>query len=130
MLTKEQIGVAVEWWAKALRNPKFDNGDDSNAGGMAMVLALMARGNGPSAGQIETFKSALAVELEKAKNDYYSVNTDYGPGYVLGLAADKAGISGSAFPWKTMMYFQNGGVQVACGYGAKAVELMEREAAQ
>jgi len=129
MLTREQISVAVEWWAKSLKSHKYDNGDDSRSGRMAVMLALLSRGSGPSDSQIETFKSALADELGKAKNDYYSVDTDYGPGYVLGIAADKAGINGSAFPWKTLMYFRNGGVQVASGYGATAVELMQLEVA-
>lgn len=37
----EYVKVAVNWWANAIANPKFDNGDDSHADGMAFLLAMM-----------------------------------------------------------------------------------------
>ena len=37
----EYVKVAVNWWANAIVNPKFDNGDDSTAGEMTFIMAMM-----------------------------------------------------------------------------------------
>lgn len=124
-LSQEQIKAACEWWGKALLNPKFDNGDDSNAGGMGMVLAILANGNGPSAESVKRFEVELSQILsrETDKPSYFSIGTDYGPDTILGTAAALAGIA-TQFPWKTDMTFKDGGVQVAYGYRAQPVELL------
>lgn len=125
-LTDEQINGAVDWWANALRNPKFDNGDDSPIGGLAMMLAITGRRGGPTEAQIATFKELLTAELAKEMDEYDDLSTDYHPCSELSLCADVAGIDDSHFPWKTIMNFRNGNIQVAYGYGAKLVELLPK----
>ena len=107
-ISKEQICAATEWWCWKLRRQTY--------------ISLSEK-------QIAAFKVALAGELAKAEiND--EVDTDYGPGQVLGIAAGKAAINDHAFPWKTTMRFLNGGVQVSDSRLAPFVELMELEVAK
>lgn len=43
-LTDDQIRVAVDWWAKAIQAPTYDNGDDSSTGALTQALAQMVSG--------------------------------------------------------------------------------------
>ena len=125
MLSTEQIETAVNWWADAIKRPKFDNGDNSDAGGMAMMLATLAH-KAPSAEQIETFKKALADEMASNERiEKFGLNSDYGPDGNLAEAMQQAGINPdiSSVPWKTNMHFSDGEVTVSCGYGADYVKL-------
>lgn len=122
-LTTEQIEVAVDWWADVIQQPKFDNGDNSVAGGMCMMLALK-NASGVSPEQVEAFKSALSKRLT-GEDEYFTLGSDYGPEIVLDDVFSEAGISKSNCPWKTVMYFQNGGVSVSYGYRADKKKLLE-----
>ena len=107
-ISKEQICVATEWWCWKLRWQTYIGLSDK---------------------QIAAFKVALAGELAKAEI-HDEVDTDYGPGQVLGIAAGKAGINGSVFPWKTNMRFLSGGVQVSDSRLAPFVEVIGLEVAE
>ncbi len=121
-LTNEQIEAAVNWWANAIRNPKFDDGDDGSGGGMAMMMATLAR-KSPNEDEIEAFKVALAEELCSNENvAYLGLSCDYGPDGTLADALQKAGMDVS-LPWKTNMNFRDGKVSVSHGYRAEYVDL-------
>ena len=79
--------------------------------------------------QIAAFGVALAGELENAEISD-EVDTDYGPGQVLRIAAGKAAINDLAFPWKTTMRFLNDGVQVSESRLAPFVEVIGLEVAE
>jgi hypothetical protein len=119
-LSKQQIAVAVAWWADAVSSPKFDNGDPSLAGGMTAALAAMAS-KPVSDAQREAFKVALADVLSSRNISFVSV--DYGPCQELALALMAAGIPRENAPWKTVMSFHGGGAQVKYGYGATYQDL-------
>lgn len=139
-LTDEQLDVAARWWIEALKNPTFDNlgptrGMDAKetfTNTMASVMAGMASDmNAPSEQSLARFAENLKLAIRKHEEDYksppYVLATDYGPDMMLGTAAVNAGIGISRFPWKTVMWFGNGGVQVACGYAASPVDLMKKQ---
>lgn len=127
-LSDKQIELAVDWWAKQIKNPIFDNGDKSSTGAMSMLLAtLLASKNEPGAEQIVAFKAALTEALKaQGKNGGWwdmSLQVDYHPDPLLYECAKAVGIDELRFPCKTRMWFRDGNVIVAAGYGAEPVTL-------
>ena len=121
-LSEKQIKTAVDWWAGAIQNPKFDNGDDSRSGGMSMILATLARTD-VSQNQLESFKRALTEAIQE--NTPRHISVDYGPDMLLGAAMEKAGIPSNMAPWKTTMWLISDGVSVRHGYRAETQNLIE-----
>ena len=128
-LTEMQIDAANEWWGKAYKNPRFQTlrpGDTSKGSQPAAMAELMAAAGRqtPDNDSIAKFKEALRVKLQS--NDEIMLSVDYNPSRDLGECLEKAGgIQGTtALPWKSTMLFENGGVQVSCGYGEPYVELL------
>jgi len=121
-LTDEQIKKATEWWANAISNPKFDNGDPSEAGGMAMMLALINKETVEN-DRIELFKAIFAIALKSDPDARWGIHCDYGPCSILAEAMKDAGISTSNAPWKTNMNFEDDKVFVSYGYGAEIIEI-------
>ena len=133
-LTKEEkeqydkvIRVAADWWAEAVANPKFDNGDAFTSLFAAVLTADMQK---PESGEIQRFKENLGLEILAGliKNpNYFSLDVDYDPDYHLANAACKAGFRGGVlqFPWKTTMYITKDKVTVRAGYGAKSEVLYD-----
>lgn len=120
-LTPEQIEAAAEWWANAVCRPKFDNGDDSPAGGMAFALATLAtKPVTPEARKV--FKERLSAIL--AELNCQSLYADYQPEWAIANAMEQAGIHRTNCPWKTSMHLIRGGVQVSAGYRAPYVTLL------
>ena len=126
-LTDEQIEKAVDWWANAIVNPKFDGlsdeerADPQNDGYQLAEIMTAASHKNPTNEQLEAFKLSLQEQLETL--DEYSPRTlgvDYGPCLILHEAAKAAGIERiSLFPWKTNMWFYDDGrVGVSAGYRA------------
>lgn len=130
-LTEVQIETAVEWWGKALDNPKFQTvrPDDASEGSrpavLAQIMASMSHSS-PDNGKIEKFKAALRKKLTGQPEEGYWLNVDYGPCAVLSECLEEADAGGgiSSLPWKTSMRFRDEGVQVSCGYGEPSVELI------
>ena len=125
-LTEKQIQVAVNWWAKIIQKPKFDNGDKSEAGiiGMGMASLLVKEVNQE---QTEKFKIELAQKLRSnERSRYQGLHTDYAPCQMLEEAMLSAGVNIDNAPYKTNMNFKDDGtVWVSYGYGAEWVELNE-----
>lgn len=128
----EYVKVAVNWWANAIVNPKFDNGDDKNTGTMAFFLAMMVNSKSSiSKEQIDIFKKELAdiivEEMEFSWNGECSLDVDYQPDMLLYEAAREAGInSDMRFPWKTHMYISKDKVSVSEGYRSPLETLWEK----
>ena len=133
--------AAAGWWADALATPtRHDMGDPS-----ADVMARKAAKLGArtyTAGQVEAFRGALAIEIEKhlAKHSWrveepdwgaYSraVAHDYRPAEVLETAAEAVGIKVTLLdlPMKTTMWINPGVVKVAAGHGVGIVTVWQRE---
>lgn len=132
MLTELQIETAVNWWKSALERPYFDNGDDSPAGMMSMVMASKFHDD-LSPQQIQLFGEALRNIMHGSEfNEWPQLDVDYHPDQWLSEAAMRAGIAEAdgltTFPWKTYMWFRNGGVSVRSGYGAPALQLLNEKA--
>ncbi len=119
-LTDGQIQAAVNWWADKVARPKMDNGDDSPAGGIGMMLGMLLV-KPVASEQQEVFKAALSKKLKENGTPWLSV--DYGPDRLLGEAMEEAGISLHNAPWKTSMSFYDGKVTVSYGYGAPSVQI-------
>lgn len=102
-LTEQQIEKAAEWWAKAIRNPKFDMGDNSPTGGMAtMLMLLLSSKNEPAEDRYEEFKQELASLLrDPSFHATRGLDVDYHPDSTLQQAADNANVDSSRFPIKT-----------------------------
>jgi len=131
-LTESQVNLAVDWWTKALENPKFQTlrPDDTEPGSMpARMAEVMAKASheAPADTASQAFGEALREILETQEDGYNYLSVDYGPCSELREALEKAGLRAdnpsSVLPWKTIMRFEDGGVQVACGYGEPFVEL-------
>lgn len=124
MLNEEQIGAAVNWWANAIANPKFDNGDPSFTGCMCMAMAITLK-EGISEEQVEKFKEELKKELGDEAACYRGLNVDYDPDKALCDAMSAAKIPTTNAPWKTNMVFcADGSIKVSYGYGAEYKEIL------
>ena len=123
-LTKEQIGIAVEWWGNVICNPKHDNGDKSEQGVMATMLATMATTKITDE-QKQIFGKELILLLEM-ESQFNGLHCDYGPDIILRKAMEKAEINSTNAPWKTNMNFQDGQVTVRYGYGAELQMLLKK----
>lgn len=131
MLSDEQVECAVKWWEDLLKQPMFDalseqerQSDPGQHMAMAELLATMAA-EGRTATQIARFGAALRAELKESA--VYSIGVDYHPDRILWNALQAAGIDDdlTALPWKTTMWFRDGGVQVLLGYGGEVIELLD-----
>lgn len=120
----EYVKVAVNWWANAIVNPKFDNGDPNATSGMAFIMAMMVNSKKSiTKEQIDLFKKELAniiaEEIESSRNGECYLSVDYDPDMLLRTAATNAGIDSSmGFPWKTSMSISKNTVCVLAGYAA------------
>ena len=135
MIDSTLLEIAAEWWIEQISGPKlnWDNGaqnegsaEDRRMGNMMWMLgnslALSSREK-ITPDKIATFKKSLIEEMEKElgesrRQDSLTLSVDYGPDHVLGEACRKAGIDGSAFPCKTVMWIDAKKVSAKCGYGA------------
>jgi hypothetical protein len=122
--------VAVEWWKEKLRRPKFQTlprsgrrSEEDKPAAFAEAMAVMAH-SPVSEEQIGSFGEALALLLENTQDPYLGV--DYHPCLELAEALERAGIESgiTTLPWKTSMWFRDGGVSAKCGYGEPAEELL------
>lgn len=128
----EDAALALSmWWAeKSFRTPLNKDNGDSNP--LLFLLATMSTKNAQESvteEKIKVFESALSKHIIEYREQYpYSnvrIHTDYNPDHYLSLAAEKAGLDDSAFPWKTSTYInEKNEVFVAFGYG-KPYEKLE-----
>ncbi|MGI4762521.1 MAG: hypothetical protein ACRYF0_17550 [Janthinobacterium lividum] len=134
---------AAAWWRNQLEDPgyagKFNNGDRSQAGEMAQIMASMAALQSPSpkSPALDLFEQLLTdalwsrmerdpipsePECASPANDIV-LSVDYGPEGELRKAASSASVSG--FPWKTTMWVNWDAdpakcyIEVRRGYGAE-----------
>ena len=126
-LAAKQIEVAVQWWGEQLKMPTFDMGADSKGSMMGELMATVYSKRQPDS-VIADFQGHLAKALKgtKGRVEWLCVGVDYWPDKILSDALEAAGVRVSMIqlPWKTQMWFQNGGVQVSLGYGGKSQELL------
>lgn len=117
---EEIIQVATEWWTQAIKNPKFDNGDYSDKGTIAMMVATVANDNIVTPEVELVFKTELKkiIYSQLINPGYIVLSVDYWPNYYLAVAAQKAGLSAIGFPFKTEMHMDRKKVIVKDGYGA------------
>jgi hypothetical protein len=111
---------AAKWWADHLRNgAKLDNGDNSEAGAMTMMLGLLLQSKTAPAIDADAFEKSLVSVLLEDDSNY--VGVDYHPDWVLSTAAERAGVnlSMASLPWKTSMWISGDKIAVAVGYGAE-----------
>ena len=138
----EIIERGAELWARALRRPKFDNGDRSFVGAVGMGLAsgladLKASEVDDLDGKIDAFKSALVERLkfdrdhegqETGKPGTYApetywfetfLSTDYHPCRVLAEVAETVGIPTQLFSIKSSVSLHHDSAGSAFGYGVE-----------
>ncbi|MBU2249464.1 MAG: hypothetical protein KKD77_22140 [Gammaproteobacteria bacterium] len=134
-LSQAQIETAVEWWAAQLKAPEFktlsgEERNDPDTVGVAIAEAVahkLNREQGPPADEkMEAFKKGLRKILE-GDTPPHRLDVDYHPDQNLGMVAQAAGLPTeiTSFPWKTSMWFRDGGVQVRTGYGAPVSEILK-----
>lgn len=130
-LTERQIEVATRWWADALNEGHFDNGERGLANAFAGAMTSILHGRaGITPETTAAFARELGAILRAGSMEYQGrqfqtcgmISTDYHPDIFLGTALARADITDNkaTLPWKTVMWFKDGGVQVAAGYGARA----------
>jgi len=136
---------AVELWCRALKNPRYDNGDKSQTGFMSMALQTLAADKDLKkvwdfSAAVERFRSILLEKLkwlqdhdgepggeidgEKRAIVYFPhhIGCDYNPDPVLREAAAAAGIPESAFSWKSHVgFYRSGFVTASFGYRAPTI---------
>jgi hypothetical protein len=118
---KPQIQIAVDWWAIQLAvGTKQDNGDAMTT---VLMNVLASKVPQPTPTQLDTFKAALAAEIEAgwAKPWTRNIVNDYGVDAKLAAAATKAGIQAACppFPIKTGMDISDTELSVRLGYNGK-----------
>lgn len=119
----EYYEVAAKWWAEKVVNAgpaNFNNGDESQAGGIAMILAsIFAMENAPNKEAIEAFDKELAKVIKNKVEEKGSLmlDCDYAPDAILSSVATQTGVNPSGFPWKTTMDIRPDKVEVSFGYG-------------
>lgn len=120
------VDRAVELWKRMLKNPRFDNGDNSFVGGMCAALAMTMPSNVDEE-KLKVFGDALKKSLMTntvggGSYEYFTsdLSVDYDPCRVLLDAAKEAGLT-AKFPWKTSMFLTDEYLSVSCGYGAELV---------
>ena len=116
MIDRDRARKGAEWWANAMRSPKFDDGDPSETGVMAMLMATVAAGDPPGEEKFQEF--AKELENRIVEDNPRSIGVVHGPDIIIGESMQKAGISLDRAPWKTTMIFGDDDVRVAHGYGA------------
>ncbi len=127
-------------WSRAIKAPKFDNGDRTGATALAGPMAARLARNVTSAedypAKVEAFRLALIANL-KSERDHDgephpepryeghlralrpSTGCDYGPDATLAEAAAIADLDTAVFPWKSTVDFYDGtSVSTSFGYGA------------
>lgn len=132
------VDRACALWVQMLRNPKYDNGDNSYAGAITQTLAHMVRVAKPTPlDAIDRFgvelKKILMAPLEWEAKAYKEgepptkytslfnyLSVDYGPDIPLSTAAKRAGLE-MEFPWKTSMSLREEYLSLGYGYGAAYV---------
>lgn len=118
---KEIAKIASEWWADKVCHPKFDNGDNGEAGVMCFMMANIAKKDVEDESK-QKFADLLKIRIEKelTERPEYTVNldVDYHPCRILSEVGKSAGISDMNFPWKTYMLISSNSVSVAYGYQA------------
>ena len=119
----ECVKVAVNWWANAIVNPKFDSGDDRTNNGMSFLMTMVVNSKKSiTKEQIDNFKKELAnaivEKINSSTNGECYLNVDYDPDVLLSTAAKNAGMSSTEFPWKTSMTVSKNAVSVLAGYTA------------
>lgn len=139
------IERAVEIWCRMLANPRFDNGDQSDNGGMAMALHVINASHdldkvNDFGQRLGAFRRVLTERLKWLRDHEgeqtgkrlsygpeivrceYTLSTDYHPEKLLAEAATEAGIPHSAFSWKTdVSFYSPTHVSVKAGYAAQDV---------
>lgn len=130
--------AVANWWA-GKAGIVLGNGDHSERGGLTTALAVLAGAQGQTIApsKREAFVAALArrVSAELARQaerdtDYepsVTIGVDYSPDPMLADAAQEAGVSGGAFPWKTMTWTYPTHVVTSLGYGGKSVLAWQAE---
>ena len=110
--------IAANWWAKKIASDDpHENGDKSEASILAMALVDYGRKK-PTEEQLNTFWAEVVKGIEEFPYDCeIDLYCDYGPGFILKDAANKAGIDHHNFPFKTGMRVSENEVRVKEGYG-------------
>lgn len=114
--------IAAEWWADAIEQPKFDNGDKTFPGIFASLLANDLK-KPVSPEQKSLFTAELTDQIERFFEENPTLNQttlscDYGPCLRLSEISDAVDISRNNFPWKTTMWIARDSVSVGAGYRA------------
>lgn len=124
------IHKAVDIWCKKLHCPTFDNGDDSEAGGINHALADINISNEkskiPNMGmRIEKFRKVLTSELIRLRDnpnkwEYfpYCLDVDYSPCKLMQKIAEEIDIPERQFSCKSDVYLFYNKVSCSFGYGA------------
>lgn len=140
-------------WADMLRNPRFDNGDSSANGAMALGLASVGntrrQNDAEFSAKVDRFETILAdrlkflaahdgEEMPESEWEVYShitfkkyhkvthLDCDYDPDRTLEWAALQAGFANVAktlFPWKTNMSFYDSLGAIALSAGYAAEDV-------
>ena len=106
-ITEKAIEIAIKYWVNVIKSgDDHDNGDTSPASAIASILANnFSKNDILTEEQITTFKTELNNNIKQAIEKFpdfrIEMYSDYGPGWILRPAAEKAKINTMRFPWKT-----------------------------
>lgn len=125
-LTEVQIKTAVDWWGEKIKSGgSKDNGFDSP---QALLSSLLAAVNMEEQDDLKLVKFKSTLHSCLLEKDWrITLRTDYGPDGILRKCAEEAEIDELQFPWKTIMSFNHGGVQVVEGVNGSLKELELKE---
>jgi len=122
------IQRACDIWGLQLHNPTWDNGDESEAGGMGRALSLSNMAHDAEKitdieAQVERFKQILFDSIKEmaVDQDYVMLYVDYHPDTTLAHAAEEAGIPLSLFGCKKRMHIEADHVGASIGYAVPIV---------
>jgi hypothetical protein len=117
----EAVDAAVDWWARQLDHPQFQNGGNANADWSATMLSYTRKPLSEEA--IDQFRVHLRslIKSRMAETRMLIITTDYHPDQLLTVALNAAGIDhgDDRLPIKTEMAIEKHKVRVAQGRDAK-----------
>lgn len=131
---EKAVFVAATWWALALVDPEFDNGDGSWTSLAAGTFAKMAAAASPVTYETASkFRDVLVERLNYMHtmgHFYITLSVDYHPCPLLGYVLHQAGLESSmtSLPWKTDMWLNledpdSAKVEVGKGYKSDLKQL-------
>lgn len=136
---KNMAKIAANWWTERIKNPIYDNCDNSLTGMMSRAFMLSINNSEPevSTEQINKFEKELynhilmemLLSLSISGDIDINLDVDYNPCRLLNKCAINAKMTRD-FPWKTSMWISGDKITARCGCNGECETLYSDDPAK